>query len=567
MGIERRLLWGVLCTVASVAIPGQTQAQSTKPIVAVFDIEDKGVGLKRALCSRLSDYMSMTLAATGKYQVVPRDQLKKRLVQQKRGSYKQCYDQTCQIEIGKELAAQKSLTTMVMKLGSKCMVTTVLYDLKKSASEGGASAEGGCTEDGIVASIKTVVQRLVGDKRVKAPAAAKAPPRRKKKPRNKDKAARPAGYGGLFIKSAPPGAEVWLDGVKASGVTPLTVSDLMAGEHLLEIKKDTYRYAGKAGVAPDKFTTVSVALKKVKIRLQILSAPPEATITLGGKVKGKTPMILLSIPAGDHVLLLSKEGFIASKRLLRISAASPRQTVNVTLEAAGYIVARSDPPGAALEVDGRTVGETPRRVPVDPGKHEVRFSMTGREAARTEVEVKAGQEAVVSVTLELTESEKSKRAQAAARRKQQAQRRAQAEAHYRLALQAHERSSAPVRSKRRSKSVWGWAALGVGSALAVSAAVMYGVGASAGGDAHDSYMNTTDSNEIYDYRQDIDAARTQLAVGHVLAGAAVAAIGFSVYQFLTRPAVPEAPGRQTFFSSVSASAAPGGGVVALGGSF
>ena len=53
----------------------------------------------------------------------------------------------------------------------------------------------------------------------------------------------------------------------------------------------------------------------------------------------------------------------------------------------------------------------------------------------------------------------------------------------------------------------------------------------------------------------------------VLAGAAVAAIGFSVYQFLTRPAVHEAPRKETFFSSISVAPVAGGGVLSLGGSF
>jgi len=166
----------LLCMLALLVVTASSpaMAQSKKPIVAVFDLEDKGVGLSKALCSRLSDYMSMTLAATGRYQVVPRDQLKKRLVQQKRDSYKQCYDQTCQIEIGKELAAQKSLTTKAMKLGSKCVVTTVLFDLKKATSERGASAEGDCSEDGIVKSIKSVVQKLGGGI-VKSPVMVKKP--------------------------------------------------------------------------------------------------------------------------------------------------------------------------------------------------------------------------------------------------------------------------------------------------------------------------------------------------------------------------------------------------------
>jgi F0F1-type ATP synthase membrane subunit c/vacuolar-type H+-ATPase subunit K len=144
----------------------RTRRQSRRPagkavIIAVFDIEDRGAKLAKDTLLRLSDYLAVQIAATGAYQVIPRDKLKERLVRQKRASYRQCYAQSCQIEIGKELAAQKSLSTMVVKLGSKCNVTSVLYDLRKAASEGGASASGRCDEDGIVGSLETVVRKLV----------------------------------------------------------------------------------------------------------------------------------------------------------------------------------------------------------------------------------------------------------------------------------------------------------------------------------------------------------------------------------------------------------------------
>ena len=60
-----------------------------KPIVAVFDVEVKRVKLSKSLLDGLSDYLATKLAGTGKYQIVPRDQLKKRLIEQKKKSFKQ----------------------------------------------------------------------------------------------------------------------------------------------------------------------------------------------------------------------------------------------------------------------------------------------------------------------------------------------------------------------------------------------------------------------------------------------------------------------------------------------
>lgn len=135
-------------------------ALSKRAIVAVFDIEDKGVELSGELLSRMSDYLAMSLAAAGAFQIIPRDQLRERLTKQKQESFRQCYEQSCQIEIGRELAAQKTLASVIMKIGSMCLMTSVLYDLKRATSEGGARAEGKCTEDGIVGQIKAIVQQL-----------------------------------------------------------------------------------------------------------------------------------------------------------------------------------------------------------------------------------------------------------------------------------------------------------------------------------------------------------------------------------------------------------------------
>jgi hypothetical protein len=132
-----------------------------KPIVAVFDIEDQGVKLPHDLLERLSTYLATRLAESAGYQVVPRADIKTRLQSEKKDTYKECYDQSCQIELGREMAAEKTVSGQVIKLGSKCAMTVTLYDLKKATTEAAAtSARGACTEDGIVDMLDEVAQKL-----------------------------------------------------------------------------------------------------------------------------------------------------------------------------------------------------------------------------------------------------------------------------------------------------------------------------------------------------------------------------------------------------------------------
>jgi len=135
---------------------------SGKPIVAVFNIESKGSHLGRRVLENLGDYLSVSLAESGIYEVIPRSQVKQRLRAQRKESYKACYDTACQIELGQELAAAMSLSTKVMKIGSRCIVTSTLYDLRRATSERAAKAVGGCGEDGIMKSLDEVVAGITG---------------------------------------------------------------------------------------------------------------------------------------------------------------------------------------------------------------------------------------------------------------------------------------------------------------------------------------------------------------------------------------------------------------------
>ena len=132
-----------------------------RPILAVFDMEDRGAGLSKETLNNLTDYLAAMLTEGG-YQIIPRTQIRERLKQQQSESYKECFDQSCQIELGKELAAQKSLATKVLKIGKKCRVTGDLYDLKRAASEKAATAGSGCSEDELLAAVEEVAAKLTG---------------------------------------------------------------------------------------------------------------------------------------------------------------------------------------------------------------------------------------------------------------------------------------------------------------------------------------------------------------------------------------------------------------------
>ena len=155
--------WLVVCSMLLLMSPSPALAgPPKKPIVAVFDIQAKQVRIKRVTLRMLSDYLATRLAASGAYRVIPRSQLRKSLVAQKKKSYKLCYAQSCQIAIGRELAASKSLAARLMKIGRKCMVTATLYDLRSSTTDKAATAQCKCREEDFITCIDVVVRKLSG---------------------------------------------------------------------------------------------------------------------------------------------------------------------------------------------------------------------------------------------------------------------------------------------------------------------------------------------------------------------------------------------------------------------
>lgn len=133
----------------------------------------------------------------------------------------------------------------------------------------------------------------------------------------------------------------------------------------------------------------------------------------------------------------------------------------------------------------------------------------------------------------------------------------------------------PDHGRRRTKTIWAYATLGVGLALAVGAGALYGVGASQGDAAYDDYQAATnplgsavvDRDTACQCHDEVESARTKIIAANVLAGAAVVALGISVYQFVTRPPEGGSPDSGARASVLGVTPAAQGALITLGGSF
>lgn len=114
---------------------------------------------------QLTEYLATQVAQQLGFKVAPREQLRQRLAGVKTDSFKECYDRTCQIELGKALAANKTVSTSLIRVGDRCVFNATILDLKTEATDLAASADTGCDENSLLDGARNVVRELKSEGR------------------------------------------------------------------------------------------------------------------------------------------------------------------------------------------------------------------------------------------------------------------------------------------------------------------------------------------------------------------------------------------------------------------
>jgi hypothetical protein len=161
---------------ASLLLAGTGRAQEAKPsVVAVFRIENRGSPLTDQELVSLTDYLGTRLGERGQYRIIPRDEIRARLTAEKKKSFKECVDQSCQIEIGRELAAEFTVSSTIGRVGKLCLITASIYDLRKAATAKTATAKGPCQVEDLVNAIEEVADKLQGERIAQKPRPERGP--------------------------------------------------------------------------------------------------------------------------------------------------------------------------------------------------------------------------------------------------------------------------------------------------------------------------------------------------------------------------------------------------------
>ncbi len=128
---------------------------------------------------------------------------------------------------------------------------------------------------------------------------------------------------GIFISSQPPGADVFINGAKQSGQTPVTLP-LAPGQYNLVLRLPGYEaYAGGIQVKDNIQTQLNVPLsEKSASRVawaQVNSVPKGAEIIVDGTSTGQFTPARVQVPTGVHTITLRLNGFQPAKRTFQVS--------------------------------------------------------------------------------------------------------------------------------------------------------------------------------------------------------------------------------------------------------
>ncbi len=207
--------------------------------------------------------------------------------------------------------------------------------------------------------------------------------------------------GSINIKSDPPHAIILIDG-KNTGTTPASIKDLSLGTHTVDISMDGYNvWSESVEIEAKKDKELTAKLQEKKGSVNINSKPSGGLILFDSKEAGTTPKIITDLTAGEHLVEVSKEGYEHWSENIKVTAGKEYTMTAALQEITGSINVNSEPSTATILVDGNKAGQTPETIEnLKPGAHQVEVRMDGFENWNDNVEVEAGKENKLTVTLQ-----------------------------------------------------------------------------------------------------------------------------------------------------------------------
>jgi formylglycine-generating enzyme required for sulfatase activity len=169
---------------------------------------------------------------------------------------------------------------------------------------------------------------------------------------------------------------------------------LRPGEYEVSASAEGYHPLAVTVTVDDRDSqTVELKLQSLPGLVSVDSTPAGATVSVDGEVAGKTPLVDLPLPEGDHLLRVEEARHLPLEQPLTVTGRNIRQQVQLELAPAwAQVKIDSQPPGANILVDGESAGQTPASVDILQGEHQLMLQLPTFADWQQSVRVKAGED-------------------------------------------------------------------------------------------------------------------------------------------------------------------------------
>ncbi len=167
-------------------------------------------------------------------------------------------------------------------------------------------------------------------------------------------------FGQLIIETNPVGATIYLDG-QIKGQTPKSFNELPSGNYALRIEKNLYQPVETTILIEDGKTNKQDYILEPRFgTLNITGTPVGAKVIINGNDAGALPLKSYKVSAG-LVEITVKEYRFHDKTLFQQVNIGDMHDLDIQLERhTGAIVVLTDPPGAAVDLNNKNYGDSPK---------------------------------------------------------------------------------------------------------------------------------------------------------------------------------------------------------------
>ena len=207
--------------------------------------------------------------------------------------------------------------------------------------------------------------------------------------------------GHLRLTSGEIPAEVEIDG-EPYGTTPLTASNLSAGEHLVSISADWYvpLQITVDILGLDQSQDLALDLEPAWGTVSFSSQPAGARLIADGEDLGLLPMTVRLLEGAQSVLI-SKAGYQSQRLDLTVERGTATTSPEITLVPAnGEVTLNSRPAGALVTANGVYLGVTPLQHSLSPNRnYDFLISKSGFEPVARSLRLEPTEAVTVNLTL------------------------------------------------------------------------------------------------------------------------------------------------------------------------